>query len=152
MTAQTSAGSTLGIVAAQPATYNQAGYEALTFVTIGEITDHSEQGLKYAEVTTTPVATRAVRKYKGSFNGGNKSITLNLDYDDAGQDIARLALASDNDYSFAEILQDGSAQYFQAKVMSFVTKVGAADNMVMATMDVAITANSAGLIFVEVPA
>ena len=36
MTVYTSAGTVLGISAAAPATYDESGYEALTFTTIGE--------------------------------------------------------------------------------------------------------------------
>jgi hypothetical protein len=91
MTVKTSAGSTIAISAATPATFNAAGYGALTFTTIGEVTDLGEFGRDYALVTHNPIATRGTVKRKGSFNEGTMDMKLGLDTDDAGQILAKAA-------------------------------------------------------------
>src|SRR5258706_15975839 len=97
---ETVAGTLISISAAQPATFNVAGYAALSWTGIAEITDGGDHGREYAVVTHMPIASRGVQKFKGSFNEGSKSLQLALDNDDAGQVLAKAALLSDNDYSF----------------------------------------------------
>ena len=70
MTVRTSAGTTLKVSASAPATFDKAGYSALTFTAVGEITDLGEFGREYALVTHNPVGTRGTQKFKGSFNEG----------------------------------------------------------------------------------
>ncbi|MCA3254931.1 MAG: hypothetical protein INF91_04850 [Alphaproteobacteria bacterium] len=152
MTVQTSAGSTLGIVKAAPATFNVAGYEALTFVNVGEITDLGEFGREFSLVTHNPVGSRGTQKYKGSFNEGAMNLGLGLDQDDAGQVLLQAAVDDDDDYSYCVTLQDGSKFYFRAKAMSFKIGVGSVDQITSATTSLEITTNSAGVGVVADPA
>jgi hypothetical protein len=144
MTVRTSAGSTIAISASQPATYDQAGYEALSFTTIGEVTDLGEFGRDYALVTHNPIATRGTVKRKGSYNPGTMDVKLGLDNDDAGQILAKAASLSDNDHSIRVTLQDGSDYYFQAQVMSFKPNVGSVDNITQASMKLELTLDPTG--------
>lgn len=150
MAVQTMAGTVLGISATLPTTYDAAGYGTLTFETIGEVTDPGEHGVEYAEVTHTPVATRIVKKYKGSIDLGTKSVQLAVDPDDAGQIIARAALDSDADYAFEQTYQDGSKDYFIGKVRNFRQGAGGTDSILSATMEIMLTSgpNGEGIIFV----
>lgn len=152
MAVRSSAGTTLGIVAGAPATYDSTGYAALTFVTIGEVTDLGEFGREYNLITHNPLATRGTQKLKGSFNEGTMSVQLGLDTDDAGQILAKAASLSDSAYSFKATTQNGDVYYFRAMVMSF--KVGGltVDNVTAATMTLEITTSSAGVGIVEVMA
>lgn len=152
MAVQTAAGTTIGISAATPATFNATGYAALNFTTIGEITDGGTHGRVYAEVTHNPIGSRGTQKFKGSFNEGNKTLQLALDVDDAGQVLAKTALNDDDDYSFAVTYPDGSMDCFQAKVMSFTKTVSTVDSIVTATIELSITTNSAGVGIVEISA
>jgi hypothetical protein len=152
MAVQTAAGTTIGISAATPATFDATGYTALNFTTIGEITDGGTHGRVYAEVPHNPIGSRGTQKLKGSFNEGNKTLQLALDYDDDGQSLAKVALDDDDDYSFAVTYPDGSIDYFQAKVMSFTKTVSTVDSIVAATIELSITTNSAGVGIVEVSA
>lgn len=152
MTVRTTAGTTIGIVAAAPATFNEAGYEALTFVTIGEVTDLGEFGREYALVTHNPVGNRGTVKKKGSFNEGTMTLQLGLDTDDAGQVLAKAASLSDSDYSFAVELQDGTFHYFRAQVMSFKIGAGGVDDITSATIVLEITTGPAGEGIIEVAA
>ncbi len=152
MSVQTSAGTVLGIVAGQPATFNEAGYEALTYAAIGEITDGGSHGRAYAEVTHNPIGTRGTQKFKGSFNEGTKTLQMAISEDDAGQIVLKAALNSDNDYSFRVLYPDGAADYFQAKVMSFEKANPSVDSIITATVTLGITTTSAGVGIVEVGA
>jgi hypothetical protein len=95
MTVRTSAGSTIALSAAQPATYNEAGYSALSFTDIGEVSDLGEFGRVYNIVKYNTVATRATTKRKGSYDEGTMNLKVGLDNDDAGQNLANTAAASD---------------------------------------------------------
>lgn len=152
MTARTSAGSTIAISAAAPATFDAAGYGALTFTQIGEVTDLGEFGRTYALVTHNPLDNRGTVKRKGSFNEGAMDLKLALDNDDAGQVIAQAALNSDDDHSFEVTLQDGTKYYFQAQVMSFPISVGSVDQITGASIKLELTTNDAGVGIIEVAA
>jgi hypothetical protein len=150
MTVKTSAGSILHIATAQPATYDAAGYAALTWVEVGEITDLGEFGREYNLVTHMPVKTRGVQKFKGSFNEGSMQLQLGKDTDDAGQVIMKAASESDNDYSFKVTTQNTDKFYFQAKVMSWKTGVGGVDQITGSNANLELTTNSAGVGIVDV--
>jgi hypothetical protein len=150
MTVRTSAGSTIAISAATPATYDAAGYGALTFTTIGEVTDLGEFGRDFALVTHNPLGSRGTVKKKGSFNEGTMDMKVGLDIADAGQILAKAAAASDNDYSFKVVIQDGTIFYFRAQVMSFKPNVGSVDQITQASIKLELTTNSAGVGIVQV--
>lgn len=154
MAVQTAAGTTIAISAQTPATFDAAGYIAIdsSFKTIGEVTDAGTHGRTYAEVTHNPIGSRGTMKFKGSFNEGNKTLQLALDYDDEGQALAKTALDDDDDYSFAVTYPDGSIDYFQAKVMSFTKTVSTVDSIVTATIELSITTDSSGVGIIEVSA
>jgi hypothetical protein len=152
MTVRTSAGSTIALSAAQPATYNEAGYSALSFTDIGEVSDLGEFGRVYNIVKYNTVATRATTKRKGSYDEGTMNLKVGLDNDDAGQNLANAAAASDNDYSFKLTLQDGSVYYFQTQVASFKISVGTVDSITEAMIALELTSDANGGGIVEVPA
>lgn len=152
MSVQTVAGTTIAISAGIPATFNEAGYDALTFSAIGEITDGGSHGRTYAEVTHNPIGTRGTAKFKGSFNEGTKTLQLAIADEDPGQVIVKAALYSDNDYSFRVMYQDGAIDYFQAKVMSFEKATSSVDSIRSATINLGLTTNAAGVGIIEVAA
>lgn len=147
----TSAGSTFSVVAAgaAPATFDSAGYAALSWVNVGEITDLGEFGREYALVTHNPVGNRGTQKFKGSFNEGTINLQLGLQTDDAGQIILKTASNSDLSYSFRVVTQNGDAYYFRAQTMSFKVGVGSVDQITTATVMLELTTNSAGVGIVE---
>jgi hypothetical protein len=131
---QTLVETTLSVSAALPATFDDAGYDALTFTSIGQVTDWTPGGQVYNVVTSNPIAQRSTDKYKGTFNNGADSITINRDDDDAGQVLVLAALAADTDYSFKVEYRDGTMDYFTGKVVSFDTVAGGADSIVQRTI------------------
>lgn len=100
MTVSTSAGTTLGLSASAPATYNKTGYEALVFTGIGEVSDLGEIPSRvYELVTWQPIADRGMRKAKGGYQIGSQTITVGIDAADAGQILLDTATNSDTVYS-----------------------------------------------------
>jgi hypothetical protein len=155
MGVQTVAGASIAISAANPATFDSAGYAAVFAASpgpavIGDITDAGQHGRSYVVVTHNPIGSRGTQKFKGSFNEGQKVLTVAINEDDAGQTLAIAALDSDNDYSFKVTYQDGSIDYFQAKVTGFQKSMTGVDTMLTATLTLEITTNSAGVGVVHV--
>ncbi len=149
MAVRTSAGSTFKLSAGVPATFNVAGYAALSYTTVGEITDFGEFGREYSLVTHNPVSNRGTVKFKGSFNEGQMSLQLGLDTDDAGQLLAKAASLSDNNYAVLVTTQNGDKYYFQCQVMSFKVGVGDVNKITSATIMVEITTSNTGVGIVE---
>lgn len=150
MTVFSSAGSTIAISTAKPATFDGTGYAALTFTAIGEVTDLGEFGREYNLITHNPIGNRGTVKKKGSFNEGSITLQLALDTDDAGQILAKTASTSDADHSFVITTQNGDKYYFQAQVMSFKTSIGAVDSITSASIMLEITTSNTGVGVVEV--
>lgn len=138
--AQTVAGSTFKISAALPATYDSAGFNALSYTTVAEVTDIGSLGKEYSLVTHNPVGDRKTYKFKGSYNNGAIALKLAKAIADAGQALVKTASDSDASYSFLITLQDGKKMYFTGQVMSFVTNIGTVNNILGA--DVKIEINS----------
>lgn len=131
---QTLVETTISVSATLPATFDDTGYAALTFTAVGQVTDWTPGGQVYNVVTSNPIAQRSTDKYKGTFNNGADSITVNRDDDDAGQVIIQAALISDADQAFEVTYQDGTIDYFTGKVVSFDTVAGGADSIVQKTI------------------
>jgi len=150
MTAQTgvstSFGTTLGIVLGAPATYDVAGYAALTFVSIGEITGISDISREFELLTHKPLASRGTVKKKGGFDEGSIDLKLGLNTDDAGTILAKAAALSDVDYSFKVTHPTGDAYYFRALVMTFKVSTS---GILTATCKLQIQTSSAGVGIVE---
>tara|TARA_R110000772_G_scaffold268452_1_gene395605 strand:+ start:37097 stop:37555 length:459 start_codon:yes stop_codon:yes gene_type:complete len=135
--AQSLVDTVIGISATLPTTYDNnvsTGYPARTYVVLGQITDWTPGGKTFNLTTSNPVAQRGTDKLKGSYNNDADTISVNRDDDDVGQVVTLAALASDNDYAFEVIFQDGSEDYFTAKVVSHNTVAGGADAMVQITI------------------
>ena len=112
-------GGFLSVSAATPATFDAAGYVALTFTEVGEASEVPEFGAAYAANTFTPLKTGIVNKFHGELNYGSITVPLGYDSADAGQIILLAALASKNEISFRETRSDGTIRFISGKVMSF---------------------------------
>lgn len=144
---RTSAGSKLLICAARPATYDAAGFQALAFKEIAEITDLAELGREYNQATHSPLATRRIVKRKGSFNDGSLTVPMARDMNDEGQVLLKAASQSDDSYSYCIRLQDASSHYFTAQCMSFKLNVGSVDSITAHTAQLEVDND-----IIEVPA
>ena len=138
----TSAGTTIGISqGSEPATEDSAGYGALTFTNIAEVTDAGEFGRQYNLVTHNPLGNRKTIKRKGSFNDGAMTLQLARVTSDAGQAACITALDVDTNSSFVVELQDGTLIYFMAQVLSYTTNIGSVDQITGSTIQVEITSD-----------
>lgn len=138
MASFTTAGTLIKISAALPATYNSAGFDALTFTTIGEITNLGEFSKVFQTVPHNPIATRQTINEKGSFDFTPLNLEMALDEDDAGQVLINTALGSDAAFSFEVISKTGDVYYFTGKTMSFARSFGTVDQIITATATVQI--------------
>lgn len=139
MTVYTTAGSTIAISAAAPATFDSAGYGALTWAVIGEITDMGEFGREYALVTHNPVDSRGTVKKKGSYNEGTMTLQLGLDAEDDGQVIAQQAVGDDDEVSIRIVRRNGETNYLSALVMNFKNNLGSVDTITNGSIALEIT-------------
>lgn len=134
MTSQTGAGSSLAICVALPATYDAAGYVALTFVEIGNVEKIGTLGSSFAKVEFQPLK-GGKQKYKGSVDYGALQPSLALDSADAGQAILQTSGDDESQklYSFRVTYQDGTKRYFGGRTFGMPETVDGADSMLMAT-------------------
>lgn len=130
----TSAGTTLSISTALPATYDKAGFAALTFTEIGEVSDLGEFGRSYNLVTFNSLSNRRTVKRKGSYNDGTINAQMARVPSDAGQAILTAGVNSDNSYSIKVVLQDGTVFYTTAQIMSYTTNVGNSEQITAASV------------------
>lgn len=135
MTFTTSAGTTIGLSAAAPATWDAAGYGALTYTTIGEVTNLGDIPDRiYELVTLNPIASRATKKAKGGYQLGNQSVEYAIDPADAGQTLAAAAVNSDNAYSVKIAHPTLGTIYARALVMGGPKNYGDVNTASMKTL------------------
>ena len=137
----TSTGTILSVVAGDPATFNAAGYADLTFVVVGEVIDLPEYGPNVQVVESNPLATGITEKFKGFINFGSQSMGLEFDAEDAGQLVLAAGVegASKNQQHAVKIeYQDGSIDYYSARIFSYTKAPGSANSMVGSTVQVEI--------------
>ena len=140
MTVATNAGNKFYVstTATAPASYDAAGYAALTYAEVGEITDLGTLASEYAITEHNPIGDRNLQKLKGTRDNGSQDLTLGFDSVDAGQIVMQSALLSDSNYHFKILLKSGDIIYYSGLVTSFSYVFGAADDVVGAESSIAI--------------
>lgn len=145
----TAAGCRLSIGSKTPAT-TKTEYEADTYVDVGEIEDLGEFGDTFNPVSFTALSDGRVRKYKGTADAGNMTLTVGLDNGDAGQKAVGVAHKdrTKGNYNIKVTLNDGdpgatpailpTTFYFGVKVMNNTVAPGTADNVVRRNVTLAI--------------
>lgn len=127
----TAANASIAVSAALPATFDAAGFAALTYIPIGEVTSlGSVKGRTYNLAKHAPVSSAQQIEKKASYTLGSADFMVAWDAKDAGQMIIDAAEKDYKTYAFKVTLQDGSINYFTAQVMKFVQNVGTVDNVV----------------------
>ena len=141
--AMTAAGVTFSIAStnAAPATYDAAGFAALTYVAVAEVTNIPEFGANYNIVKHNPLATRVTQKRKGSVDQGSGTLDMALINADAGQTKMKAAAADDAPYAVKIVLQDGTIRYMMMLIAGFATKIGTIDNIVQASVKYEVTSS-----------
>lgn len=120
------------------------------YIAIGEVTDLGAFGRVYQEIRVDTIGTRGTRKFKGTYDDGNIALKVVRDASDTGQAAAITARDSDSDYNFKLTLNDDetggfstpTTVIFKAKVMSYTLEPGGPNNIVMATINLAIKSGS----------
>ena len=141
--AYTSAGTTISVCATQPATFDKVGFEALTWIAVGEVTDLGEFGKEYNIVNHNPLGTRQTIKRKGSYDNGAISMSLARDITDVGQIALLAGLDSDESYAIKVVLADTATThlYTTAQISSFTYNVGSVDSITSGSVGVQIDAD-----------
>ena len=131
-----SVGTAVSVSTTAPATYDSAGFAALTWSLCGELAELPAFGAEAALATHTPLKTGIVAKRRGSLNYGSVALTMAVSDEDTGQtvlqDAAEAAAGTDAQVSVKVVLVNGEVQYFTAQVMSYKVNVGNADAITMA--------------------
>lgn len=138
---QTSTGITLSVVDDLPATFDQVGYEALSFTEVGEVIDLPAYGPQVSVVESNPLKTGVTEKYSGFVNFGSMSIGLEWDLEDAGQTVLASAINPGGAFiphSFKIEYATGVVEYFHGGVFSYDRAPGSANSMVGSTVQVEI--------------
>ena len=129
--AMTSATTKVYIAAGQtPATYDAAGFNALTWVEITELSSIGELGGQHTVVTHIPVGTAAVVKRAGSTNYGTMEMT-GARTTEAVQDSVRSVFASRASTPFKVVYPTalGETDMFTGICTNVRTNVGNADQI-----------------------
>jgi len=135
-------GATIGISATLPATYNAAGYAALTFTNIGEVLDIGELAKTYNLITHQTVGRNYPEKIKGTFDIPNVTLTIGKIAADGGQVALQTALAASSSYAFVITLPSGSSGSFTGKVVKAGQGAIAVDGVETTVVDIAIDPQS----------
>lgn len=119
-----SIGSEVSLSAGVPATFDAAGFGALTYTLIREITDIGMVGPESSVILHNPVSENTTYKVKGTRNNGSVDLKGARVTTDPGQTLLIAAEASNAPYSMRIKLQNGVFLYFQVLVMSYKTSIG----------------------------
>ena len=136
MTTQSNSGVAFSLSAGAPATFNAAGFAALTWTTIGEVKTGGDFGKTFQVITSQVLSRRGTTKKKGTFDAGMLNLSIEIDPDDAGQTLAEAAVDSDADYSVKITLQDGAPYYLRGLVTKFNTTVGGPNDMLAGSIQI----------------
>jgi hypothetical protein len=137
-----------------PATYNEAGYEAITFTPIGEVTD--TRATSAANMRTSSSTTRSPpgppSKLKGSYNEGQIQLQFGLDNRRCWPDRCSKTASTSDERLQLPRRHPGWQRLIssRAQVTSFKTSVGGVDDITAGSATLEITSNDAGIGVVKV--
>jgi hypothetical protein len=143
MAKETSTGVKVSCVQGEPATFDQLGFEALTFTQIKQVTNIPTFGPEIQVVTSEPLETGITEKFIGFVNYGSTSIEADLDDEDAGQALALNACTPGDasfgaSFSFKIEYASGAVRYFVGKFFSANETPGSANSMIGTAMNLEI--------------
>ena len=143
MAKQTTTGITLGIAEGEPATLDAAGFEAMSYTEIGQLTNVPEFGPTISVVESTPLKTAIVEKFVGSVNYGSQTLEADFDDEDAGQDLVTDAVTVGSasfgkQFSIELTYASGAKRYYLGRFFSATENPGTVDSMVGLSMNLEI--------------
>ena len=142
MPIQGSLGATYSISAAEPATYDDTGFAALTFTEVGEVATLGDFGPTFEDVTFVPLKTGVTQHRKGGADYGELSMSVAYDEADAGQVLIKSGVDGANRdvvYSHKIELAGGEIFYFTGQFFSAPYSVADASSMVTQSVTVKLT-------------
>lgn len=134
-----SSGTTVSVAAASPATYNVAGYGALTYTAVGEVESVGEFGGSATVTQFTPLGTGVVKKFKGSIDYGQMALVVGRLLSDDGQELLKDGFDGTKRYaehSFKIVDSDGSIIYFTGMIASFSNQVNDANSVTKVSVNI----------------
>lgn len=123
MAADTDLTTKLYIATGLPATYDESGYEALTWVQVKGVVDLGAVGGAHAAIDVPDLETGRVFKRKGAVTGATVNVTLREIAGDSGQTALKAACqamgASDDGYSFYTLDVNSAKEFWSGTAHSW---------------------------------
>lgn len=138
MTALSSAGTTLHVSASLPATYDAAGYNALSWTQVTDTENIPEFGPSASVNTFNPIDSRITQKSTGSIDYGSVPFGFAHVDGDAGQNILASAMGNNTGISFKVTRTNSKKDYFTGIVSSFTRNHSGVNNFFLGTAKVEI--------------
>ncbi len=121
--ADTDLGKKLYIATGLPATFDQAGYEAQTWVQVKGVEDMGEIGVTHATISVNDLEAGRTYNKKGAATGTSTNVTLRNLPGDAGQAALKAACAdvsaTNDEYSYYAEDQAGAIEYWSGSAHSW---------------------------------
>jgi len=141
MTVKTNIGVTVGVALGVPASYNEAGYSAMTFEPCGSITNLGEIGGSAAVSSYDPMDSGIMQKLPGVVDYGSTTFEMAHDDDDAGQQDLADGFDGPNkglEHSFALTDSTGAVVWFSSRIFSRTKNYGATGDVIQSSVDIEI--------------
>lgn len=115
------AGAVVSVSAGIPATYDSAGFAALSWSVLGEVTSLPDSGEEYADIPVQVIGDSAggTDHYVGVQDQPESTISYVRDISDAGQVILAAASGSTTATACKIVYSNSEIEYFQMLVFSF---------------------------------
>lgn len=142
MSANISVGTTFELVDGEPATYDDTGFEALTYTAVGEVTDIPQFGGSAVVTEHKPLATGIIDKLIGSINYGSITVPMASVWSDSGQTAVKSGFDGANkrlEHSFKISNTNVGTVYFTGKISAFQYTPGDADAVYTNSVTVELT-------------
>lgn len=140
MAIHSSSGTCLSISAALPATFDAAGFGALTMTTVGELESVGEMVTRRNSGEFSNLCTGNTSVIKGNRQAMTISVVCALDEDDAGQVLMVASEASHDNYAFCVEESNGVKNFFIGTVMAIGKQFGGDTDAVKAPYDIGVQA------------
>lgn len=145
-----STGTTYWICATLPASFNQAGFDALAWTKVGKVGAVSgDLGRTYQTSSFVDLETGATYTDKGAYDPGAFTIPVAIEEADAGQAIVKAAVASRNNYAHKIVQRDGKAKCCIGMVLGFPTTINDANTTTGGMVSIKVNPDASGNDFVE---
>jgi hypothetical protein len=135
----TDIGTTIAISTGIPATFDEAGYEAMTWTPVPGLVSIGEVGDDHASIQVPDLETGRSKTLKGELTGTTTPLAFREIAGNAGQAAMKAACATRGEYSFRIAEPDGAERYLSGVAMSY--KRNARNNTSYAGFTCSITNN-----------